>query len=80
MRYMVVWENAALNALAAVWMAASDRQGVRDASNQVDRELAIDPDLKGTYFYGDRLLYVPPLHVGYRVEPADMRVRVLDVW
>jgi len=80
MRYMVVWENAAQNALAAIWMAAADRQAVRNASNRVDREFAIDPEVKGTYFYGDRLLYVALLHVSYRVESADMRVRVLDVW
>lgn len=80
MRYAVAWEDSALNALANVWMLASDRTAVEVASNLADRELARDPDLKGTYFYGDRMLYVAPLRVVYCVEPADMRVRVLTVW
>jgi hypothetical protein len=80
MRYTVVWEDSALDALAAVWMRSSNRNAVRAASIRVDRELAVDPDLKGTDFYGDRLLYVAPLSVSYHVEPADMLVRVLDVW
>lgn len=80
MRYDVKWDDDALDKLADLWMRASDRDAIRDAANQVDRELAWSPETKGNDFYGDRLLVISPLQVSYSIDPARGRVTVLDVW
>lgn len=80
MRYTVYWEQQALDAVASIWLQASDRQVVTRASNRIDPELAVDADSKGVDFYGDRLLVIAPLHVTYRVDVAGKQVRVLNVW
>jgi plasmid stabilization system protein ParE len=80
MRYTVVWLDQALNDLARIWMQAADPLAVRDASNEVDRQLADDPETKGEEFYGDRLLVVLPLQVVFRVRPDDRIVEVLNVY
>lgn len=80
MRYTVVWEDAALNELADIWMSASDPQAVSAAANQIDALLAVNPETKGVEFYGDRLLVVPPLHVTFPVRSDDRLVTVVNVW
>jgi hypothetical protein len=80
MRYTVVWTDAALNELARVWMQAADPVAVRAASNEIDRELARDPETKGVEYYGDRLLVIPPLQATFAVHPDDREVVVLNVW
>jgi len=30
-----------------LWLASGDKQAVTDAANRIDRELTIDPDIKG---------------------------------
>jgi plasmid stabilization system protein ParE len=80
MRYTVVWTDAASNELARVWMQAADPAAVRSASNEIDRELARNPQSKGVEFYGDRLLVVPPLHATFTVHPDEQEVVVLNVW
>jgi hypothetical protein len=80
MRFTVVWDDAALNELAQVWMASPTRDAVTDAAGRVDLLLADDPDLQGQEFYGDRLLSVPPIQIVCRVEPDDRIARVLAVY
>lgn len=80
MRYTVVWTDAASNELARVWLQAADPKAVRAASNEIDRQLAGDPENKGVEFYGDRLLVVPPLHATFAVHPDEREVVVLNVW
>ena len=46
-RYTVVWHDAARDNLARLWLATNDKQAVTDAANRIDRELTIDPDIKG---------------------------------
>jgi hypothetical protein len=54
---------------------------VRDAADRVDPALEMNPDTKSVDFYGDRLFVVDRfLHVVFRIEPAQRRVTVLDVW
>jgi hypothetical protein len=79
MRFTVVWDDAALNDLAQVWMNSPVRADVRDAADRVDPLLANDPDQQGEEFYGDRMVVIPPIQVVYRVEPDDRIVRVLSV-
>jgi hypothetical protein len=80
MRYTVAWEDPALDQLATIWTQAADRQAVRDAADQVDRELAYSPETKGTDFYGDRLIVIGPLQVVFKVDTARREVTVLQVW
>ena len=44
MRYTVIWTDPAEQNLAAVWMAAPDRNAVTSAANIVDQLLAEDPE------------------------------------
>ncbi len=82
MSYAVVWTNDALNQLAAVWMAAADRNAVTAASNRLDRELERDPF--GIGFAGNspanRSTIDLPLGIDYEVIEDDKKVRVLRVW
>jgi hypothetical protein len=47
-RYTVVWHNTAWDELARLWLASSDKQAMTDAANETDRQLAVDPDTKGS--------------------------------
>lgn len=80
MRYTVTWHRDAENELLRIWMDSVDRNAVAAAANAMDRELATDPDAKGEEFYGDRLLVLPPLAVGFVVKSADLVVEVRQVW
>ena len=80
MRYTVAWEQAAEDELILIWMNAVDKEAVRDAADQIDPILAVDPETKGEEFYGDRLLVVAPLSVTFSVLPDDRLVKVLSVW
>jgi hypothetical protein len=60
-------------------MNASDQNAVREASDRIDRALAVDPDSKGSalgsyYTYRD-----DPLAVLYSVNPGDRMVTVVAV-
>lgn len=76
MNYTVTWTPSAQDQLAAIWLAASDRQAVTNAANAIDQELRTDAHLKGTPYGTRRLFDVPPLVVSYRVDPGDCMVTV----
>ena len=80
MRFTVTWHGSALAELADIWMRASDRQAVNDATLAIDRALAHDPETKGEEYYGDRLLVAVPLAVTYTVRRDDRIAEVLQVW
>ena len=79
--WMVVWKPSAEQHLAAIWLAAPDRNAVTAAANQIDRMLAADPENVGQVRYDTvRTLVVPPLGVEFEVVAPDRRVWVLGVW
>jgi hypothetical protein len=79
-RFTVVWSEAAQDHLAQSWIDASDRNAVAQAGNAIDRELAVDPQNKGTEVSeGLRGLDVPPLRALFVVEEQDQLVRVVMV-
>ena len=81
MRYTVVWLPAAVQALAAVWLAAPDRNAVTRAVAAVDRVLAASPNAAGVVVFDTVREYtLPPLAVEFEVIDADRRVVVLDCW
>ena len=79
MRYTVVYDPAAENQLADIWMRAPDPNAVEDASNDIDRQLKRSPDRSGRPFGPYRRLMVYPLVVDYTVSPQDRMVRVIRV-
>jgi hypothetical protein len=79
MRYTVVWDRDAENELMEIWLDAADRAAVSAAANDIDRELAHDPELKGVEFYGDRLIVVRPVCATFRVVHGDCQVIVRQV-
>jgi hypothetical protein len=80
MRYTVVWHADARDNLAELWLAASDRRSITASADQIDRELAVDPNQKGQPFYGDWLFEITPVCVIDSVSPGDRLVEVLQVW
>jgi hypothetical protein len=79
MRYAVVWRDTALQQLAAIWMAAPDREAVNRAVDEIDAELSDDPDQKGEDYFGDRYVLGPVMWALYHVYPDDRTVHVLQV-
>jgi len=81
MKYAVVWNPAAEARLAEIWMAATDKQAVADAADQIESLLARTPlDVGESRTSNERILAVSPLSVRYDVWPDDMRVKVHNVW
>ena len=79
MRYTVVWRDTALQQLATIWMAAANRAAVNSAVDEVDTELADDPDQKGEDYFGDRYILNVVMWALYHVYPDDWQVHVLQV-
>jgi mRNA-degrading endonuclease RelE of RelBE toxin-antitoxin system len=79
MKYTVVWLPSAENELARMWLQGSDRRAISAASDQIDRALRINPEMKGRQLGDRRLLRVPPVAVLFRVYPDDRMVKVIQV-
>lgn len=81
MKYTVVWKPEAERRLAELWMEAADPQRLADASNLIDRELAVAPSEVGEQRIGSiRVVVVPPIGIHFRVNSEDRQVLVLAVW
>jgi hypothetical protein len=80
MIYTVVWEPAALDELALLWMNAPDRRAVSAASNAIDATLRRDPYGSSKTIPGGRALAVPPLVVAFSVSDPDCLVTVWSAW
>ena len=76
MKREVRFTDEADQQLAAIWMAASDRDDVTAAANRIEATLKRDPlgaaEARGE---GDRILFNAPLVVFYRLDPISG-----DVW
>jgi hypothetical protein len=48
-RYLVDWDDDALEGLAAAWNALANKTGVNDANAEISRLLARDPFAVGSY-------------------------------
>lgn len=81
MTYTVVWLPPALQALAAIWVAATDRNAVTRASNNIDRALGTDPQTVGRCLFDTVWEFsAPPLVVEYEIDDGNMIVSILFVW
>jgi len=82
MNWVVEWGQVALDELAIAWLSADSemRQLINLACQEVDRRLARDPYGEGeSRDDDDRVMFVPPFSVAYRVQPDEMTVSVLHV-
>jgi hypothetical protein len=78
MRYTVTYTKDALDALARQWIAASDRNAMTNAGDEIDRILREDASKKGCNAGGGlRQLIVAPLIAEFTVEDND---RLVTVW
>lgn len=66
-------------AVAAIWLAAADRNAVAAASDQIDETLRFAPESVGEDFGDYRKLTVAPLIVYYTFSPNDCLVTVLKI-
>jgi mRNA-degrading endonuclease RelE of RelBE toxin-antitoxin system len=81
MNYQVVWKPEAERRLTEIWLNATDRQAVTSASSMIDLRLSHDPASQGeSREKNQRILYVFPLAVIFKVQSRSKIVRVLTVW
>jgi hypothetical protein len=79
-RFLVEWNSAAENALAQIWMDATDPKAVTDAQDAIDRKLASNPVGDGEHVReGLYRIIVSPLVAYYSVDDAARKVEVEGV-
>jgi hypothetical protein len=79
--YTVIWLPAAEQELADLWLDPAIRAEITQAANQIDGLLKYNPDRVGESRDADqRVLFVAPLGVLYRIKPLDCMVEVIHVW
>ena len=83
-RYTVITTQPADDQLARLWAQAdpADRRSLTQASDRIDLELLVDPDIKGTPLPAIsptlRFLEVSPLRAYYEVSEPDRLVQIID--
>lgn len=81
MTFSVHWTEAAIQMLAAIWLAAPDRNAVAVANNEIDVTLREDPDTVGRLLFDTVRQYEhAPLGVQFQVVEPDRNVFVLSCW
>jgi hypothetical protein len=80
MKYTVTYTPLAEFQLTDIWLRATHRQDVTDASRDIDRALAQNAEQTGEPDEnGWRILAVPPLVVTFKVSEPDRTVTMLSV-
>lgn len=80
--YRVEWIQSALDALTEIWLQSDTprRDSIRDAVDRLEQSLKFDPRHVGESRGGDnRICFVDPLAVKFRIEPRLSLVTVLYV-
>jgi hypothetical protein len=81
MNFTVIWSEAAIQDLARIWLNATDRNAINDASNEIDQLLGHDPQHVGeSRPGGQRVAFADPLGFRFEVVVDDLRVTVGAVW
>lgn len=81
MTFSIIWSEAAIQDLAAIWLHVSDRTALNKAANEIDRLLARDPQYQGESRPGnERVIYIGPLAIRFDVVVDDLLVTVGAVW
>jgi hypothetical protein len=79
MKYTVVSEKVAEAQLARIWVHATDKQAVTDASNRIEDELKNDAHRKGNPLGVFRTYADDPPAVLFHVDPGNRMVRIIQV-
>jgi hypothetical protein len=80
--FRVRYAHDASDELANAWVGADSatRRAITAASHEVDRRLQRDPHSQGeSRSSGNRIMFVPPLAVTFRVEKDGRTVSVLQI-
>jgi mRNA-degrading endonuclease RelE of RelBE toxin-antitoxin system len=79
--FTVLWRKTALDQLAEVWLASSDRQAINNAVAAIDALLATQPlgEMTQELSEGLRTTTAMPLRVIYAVQDDDKIVDVATV-
>lgn len=78
--FAVVWWQFAKSRLADLWLEAADKATVTRAANEIDQQLAADPELCAEDCHeGLCRLTVDPLAVQFTINNLDRRVTVWTV-
>jgi hypothetical protein len=78
MRFTVTSAPGVDEILAAIWLTATNRQGLSSAANQIDEFLRQAPLDHGVPIDNYRFLRINLLTALYHVSVADCRVEILD--
>jgi hypothetical protein len=76
MTYTVTWLREAEEALADVWLRASDRRAVTAAAHRIERKLRRDAHTKGSPVDDTRVIFDDLLAVTFTVSPDDCLVTI----
>jgi hypothetical protein len=79
MRFSVTWDPSAEDELARIWMAASDRRAVTDASYEIELRLGQQGSAAGTPLGPAWELRLPPLEVVFIASVDGTEIRVIWV-
>lgn len=81
MTFKVTWTPAAESDLAAIWLAARDRERLTEVSARIEGRLAHSPKSAGeSREPGVRLMFDDPLWVEFEIDQPGSTVRILTVW
>jgi len=81
MRYTLFWKPRAEADLAAMWLAARDRQRLSEVTARVEERPRRVPESVGESRDGaQRILHDNPLAFLFEVDASNRLVRVLSVW
>ena len=77
MRFTVVWLKTVHEDVGNIWLSSKDRNAVTAATAEIDRELAVDAQSKGSELSeGLRVYEADPLRAVYSV---DIPNRIVEV-
>jgi hypothetical protein len=79
MKYTVTWKPLALQQLADIWLAASDRDAVNAAVGRIDHHLKEHASASPVQLFGSRLIVARPLVVMYDISHDDFHAQIVRV-
>jgi hypothetical protein len=79
MKYTLTWKPRALQQLADIWLAASDKNAVSIAVNRIERHLQARTHASSAHLFGSKLIIARPLVVLYDVSHDDCLMTIVRV-
>ncbi len=81
MKWTVVWQPDAEQALTALWLQSRHRQALNDAAHELDAAAASDPlSIGESREENRRIVLLRPLAATIEVDRSTSTVYVLKVW